>query len=114
LADEKNESSSRQNDLDGLSTRLEDARKEQDKKRPGPMTETSSWGMASRFVGDLVSGMIVGGCIGWFLDQVLDTKPWMLIIFLVFGIAAGIMNVMRSAKELNEAAQMRENEEKSD
>ena len=46
---------------------------------------------------ELVAGVVVGGVIGWLLDYWLGTKPWGFIVFLLFGFAAGILNVMRSA-----------------
>jgi ATP synthase protein I len=41
----------------------------------------------------LVSGMIVGGVIGYYLDKWLDTSPWLKLIFFLLGIAAGFRNV---------------------
>jgi hypothetical protein len=35
--------------------------------------------------------------IGWLIDKVAGTGPWGLIIFLMLGFAAGILNVLRSA-----------------
>ena len=42
----------------------------------------------------LVSGMLVGGAIGYFLDKWLGTSPWLLFIFLIFGVIAGIKNAI--------------------
>ena len=33
----------------------------------------------------LVSGILVGGAMGYFLDKWLGTSPWLLFIFLIFG-----------------------------
>ena len=48
----------------------------------------------------LVSGIIVGGVIGYALDSWLNTGPWGLLFFLVVGIAAGFRNMWRDAKRL--------------
>ena len=46
----------------------------------------------------------MGGAIGWGLDWWIGTKPIFFLVFLMIGIAAGIMNVFRSARRMNEAA----------
>jgi ATP synthase protein I len=48
---------------------------------------------------------VVGGGIGWLLDQWLGTLPWFLLLFFFLGAAAGTMNVFRTAKEIGLAAE---------
>ena len=43
----------------------------------------------------LVAAIVVGGVIGWGLDWLLGTKPWLLLFFFLLGFAAGILNLMR-------------------
>lgn len=50
-----------------------------------------------RLSSELVAGVLVGGAIGWALDYWLGISPWGLIVFLLLGFAAGVLNVMRSA-----------------
>lgn len=52
-----------------------------------------------RIATELVSGVIVGAASGWFLDNLLNTSPLLLVIFLLFGGAAGFLNVYRLVKE---------------
>jgi ATP synthase protein I len=40
----------------------------------------------------------IGAGIGWFLDAKLDTKPWLLLVFLLFGVAAGFKGVIAAAR----------------
>ena len=47
----------------------------------------------------LLSGVLVGAAIGYFLDEVCGTKPWLLAIFTIFGGAAGILNIYRTFKD---------------
>lgn len=52
---------------------------------------------------NLVSATFVGLFIGWWLDKWLDTKPWLLLTFLVLGIVAGFKNVMIEVKKIQKA-----------
>ena len=66
-------------------------------------------GKAFRLVTELVVGLVVGGAIGWYLDQWLGTTPVMLLIFFVLGVAAGVLNVMRAAQSFGADASQDEN-----
>ncbi len=57
-------------------------------------------GMAFRIATDLVAGVFVGGFIGYFLDQWLGTAPILLIVFLLLGVAAGLVNSVRAAQRM--------------
>jgi ATP synthase protein I len=46
---------------------------------------------------ELVAGVLVGAAIGWLLDRWLGITPWGLIVFLLLGFVAGVLNVMRAA-----------------
>lgn len=56
----------------------------------------------------LVSGVAVGAVIGYFLDAWLKTDPWLFILFIIVGIAAGFRNVYLDTKRLV-AAQGKDN-----
>lgn len=47
---------------------------------------------------ELVSGVLVGAALGYFLDKLLGTQPIFLIILLFLGGAAGFLNVYRFVK----------------
>jgi ATP synthase protein I len=57
----------------------------------------SGYARGFRLSSELVAGVLVGAGIGWLLDRLLGVSPWGLIIFLLLGFAAGVLNVMRSA-----------------
>jgi ATP synthase protein I len=59
-------------------------------------------GIAFRLVADLLAGVIVGGGIGWALDRVFETSPILLIVMFLLGVAAGMRNLMRTARDLNQ------------
>jgi ATP synthase protein I len=46
---------------------------------------------------ELVAGVLMGAAIGWLLDRWLGISPWGMIVFLLLGFAAGVLNVMRAA-----------------
>jgi ATP synthase protein I len=81
----------------GFEARLERARAECGLDAPpnpgkGP---TGSWGSGMRAGIELVSALLVGGGIGWGLDLWLGTKPVLLGVFLLLGVIAGLLNVVR-------------------
>ncbi|MBI3121590.1 MAG: AtpZ/AtpI family protein [candidate division NC10 bacterium] len=43
----------------------------------------------------LVAATAIGLAIGYGLDRVLGTRPWLTLVFTVFGIAAGFVNLFR-------------------
>jgi ATP synthase protein I len=50
-----------------------------------------------RVLTEFVGPIIVGALIGWRLDVWLNTTPFLLILWLGFGVAAGFRNVYRLA-----------------
>jgi ATP synthase protein I len=60
-------------------------------------TTASGYARGFRLSSELVAGVVVGAGLGWLLDRWLGVSPWGLIIFLLLGFAAGVLNVMRSA-----------------
>ncbi len=56
--------------------------------------------MAWRMVIELVSGLAIGFGIGYGLDTLLGTTPWLMIVFLLLGFAAGVNVMIRSAREM--------------
>jgi ATP synthase protein I len=50
-----------------------------------------------RLSSELVAGVVVGAGLGWLIDRWLGIAPWGLMIFLLLGFAAGVLNVMRTA-----------------
>ena len=60
----------------------------------------SFMGFAFKLGTELVAAVMVGTIIGFILDTWFDTKPWLIIIFFFIGSAAGMMNVIRTAKNM--------------
>ena len=64
----------------------------------------SGYAKGFRLSSELVAGVVVGAGIGWLIDRWLGVSPWGLIVFLLLGFAAGVLNVMRSAGVVAPAA----------
>ena len=89
-------------DLEDLKTRLKIAKSklqnqnlDKDDKKKGVFL-----GNAFKLGTELVAAVVVGTIIGFILDNWFDTTPILIIVFFLFGAAAGIMNVFRAAKRM--------------
>ena len=60
-------------------------------------SDPSALARGFRLSTELVGGVAVGAFIGWALDRWLGISPWGMIVFLLLGFAAGVVNVMRAA-----------------
>ena len=60
----------------------------------------SFMGNAFKLGTELVAAVVVGTIIGFILDSWFDTKPWLIVIFFFLGAAAGMLNVIRTAKKM--------------
>lgn len=74
---------------------------EQDALRKG--SSASGYGQALRLSSEFIAGVAVGAGLGWLIDRLAGTSPWGLIVFLLLGFGAGVLNVMRSAGMVAEA-----------
>jgi len=87
--------------LKEISTRLKIAKEkinEIEKKNNG--SNAASIGKALKISTEMVAAVVVGSTIGFLLDNSFDTKPLLTICFFFMGVAAGILNVFRSAKKM--------------
>jgi len=86
---------------DQFKTRLEIAKsKIFNRKLYKKQEPPSSIGTAFKLSTELVSAVAVGTIIGFILDNTFGTKPWLILIFFFVGVVAGIINVFRSAKNM--------------
>jgi ATP synthase protein I len=51
--------------------------------------------LGNRVLSYLLGGMFGGAMIGWALDQLFGTAPWLLLIMLFLGTAAGFWNIIK-------------------
>lgn len=57
-------------------------------------------GRGFRLASEFVAAILVGALIGYVIDSALGTRPWAMVVLLLLGFAAGVLNVMRAAAEI--------------
>jgi ATP synthase protein I len=57
----------------------------------------SAMALGFRLSSELIAGVVVGALIGWGIDHLLSISPWGLIVMVLLGFTAGVVNVVRSA-----------------
>ena len=70
-------------------------------------TSPTTWqliGQMSTIGMSFVFALVIGFGAGYWLDTVLDTKPWLSFIGFFLGLSAGVLNVYRVLKLSNESA----------
>ena len=88
--------------LKEISTRLEIAKKNIKKKvNVNKSSNAASLGKALKISTELVASVFVGSTIGFLLDNWFGTKPLLTICLFFLGVAAGILNVFKSAKKMH-------------
>jgi ATP synthase protein I len=82
--------------LNSLDERLRRA-KADEAIRTGATTEKSDadYRMGNRVLAELIGGMVGGAVIGYALDRLLGTSPWLLLVLLFLGIASAFRNIIR-------------------
>ncbi len=80
-----------------LNRKLEDRRAVETKAARQSQSSSSGYAQAMKLSSEFIAGVLVGAGIGWVADQWLGTSPFGLIVFLLLGFVAGVLNVLRSA-----------------
>jgi len=92
-------------DLKEISTRLEIAKKNIEKKQiENKSSNAASLGKALKIGTELVAAVAVGSTLGFILDNWFGTKPLLTIFLFFIGVAAGILNVIKSAKRMQKSS----------
>lgn len=65
-------------------------------------TSDGDMAIVMRFSVELLAGLLVGCAVGYGLDQWFGTLPVFSIVCLFLGIGGGMLNVIRSAKKIDE------------
>ena len=93
--------SARLGSLDHRLSKIQDSRKigtdQSGTEQDTAQARASAMAVGLRLSSELVAGVLVGAALGWGFDRLLSTSPWGLIVFLLLGFIAGVINVMRAA-----------------
>jgi ATP synthase protein I len=74
-----------------------------DQASPAATQNLSAISRGVRLGSEFIAAILVGWGIGYGLDLVLGTRPWLMLVMLMVGFAAGVLNVVRSAAQMNRA-----------
>ncbi len=99
--------------LEDLGSRLRKARGEDGSGDRGRLPGTRL-GQALHLAIEMAAALAVGGGIGWLLDDWLGTRPWLFVVFIFVGIAAGILNAFRAAQRMGATPLSRVDAERRD
>lgn len=86
--------------LAALDKKLSAFKAEQEADKSQVEEHYSQAAVAWRLVTEMVVGLGIGFGIGYALDEVLGTEPWLMVVFTLLGIVAGIKVMMATAAEL--------------
>ena len=93
--------SARLGNLDQRLSVIRDGRKvgtdQSGSEQDNAQAKASAMAVGLRLSSELVAGVLAGAALGWGFDRLLSTSPWGLIVFLLLGFTAGVINVMRTA-----------------
>ena len=90
--------------LAALEKRISEVKRAREPAKPQIEDQMSQANMAWRMVIEMVSGLGIGFGIGYGLDVLLGTQPWLMVLFTLLGLAAGIKVMIRSAQEMQKEA----------
>lgn len=86
--------------LEGRRQRLEEklvAKKLEDESKAGDKSEErQGYALAVKLSSEFIAAVFVGAVIGYLIDKYVGSAPWGMIVFLLLGFAAGVLNVLRS------------------
>ena len=85
--------------LESLDRRLDQLQQAEAAKRAKSAVDPNMR-VAQLVIGYLIGGPLGGALIGWGLDSLFGTFPWLLLLMLFFGFGAGVWNIMRISRNV--------------
>lgn len=84
-----------------LGERLKQARSDDEGTEKSSEVSRKGYSQALKISSEFISAIVVGGLLGYLLDYFLPTKPWGLVVFLLLGFCAGVLNVLRTTGKVS-------------
>ena len=82
--------------LRSLDERIAHATQAEAHRTGAGVTEANeSYNLGNRVLALLIGGMVGGALIGWVLDRLFGTSPWLLLTLLFLGIAGAFRSIIR-------------------
>ncbi len=93
-------------DIEAMDKRIRELKEQQQAKKAEPSSPLrNSIANAFRIGTEFIAAVLAGICIGYTLDKIFGTKVIFLLVFSLFGCMAGMLNVYRSAQEMDKDIQ---------
>jgi ATP synthase protein I len=86
-------------DLDTLSKKLDALKAKHVPEVEPTQTSGSNIGEGLKYASEFSAAVLVGAALGWGADKLIGISPFGLLIGLFLGFCAGVMNVVRAARE---------------
>jgi ATP synthase protein I len=86
---------------DSLQQKLEQARPKDEGIEKSSDVSRKGYSEALKISSEFISAIVVGGILGYLLDLLLPTKPWGMIVFILLGFCAGVLNVLRTTGKVS-------------
>ena len=85
--------------LAALDERLKSAHQAEQVRTGQARRPAKGYSQGNRVLADLIAGIVGGGLIGWLLDRLLGTSPWLLLVMLFLGIGVAFWKIVRISNE---------------
>jgi ATP synthase protein I len=89
--------SARLKSLDARLDQISADRRQTEGSHTRSTSDSKALGQAFRLSAEFVSGVVAGGIVGWIVDRLFGIAPWGLIVCLLLGFCAGMLNLMRAS-----------------
>jgi ATP synthase protein I len=84
--------------LSSLDERLKRAERVEGERKPKPVDSSTVIRTAGLRVAQSLIGMPLGGAIiGWLLDRLFETAPWIMLALMFTGFAGAVLDVMKNS-----------------
>jgi ATP synthase protein I len=84
--------------LSSLDERLKRAERVEGERKPKPVDSSTVIRTAGLRVAQSLIGMPLGGAIiGWLLDRLFETAPWIMLALMFIGFAGAVLDVMKNS-----------------
>jgi len=84
-----------------LASKRVDDRKEEAREASAEQSR-KGYAQAMKLSSEFISAIVVGAVLGWLFDHFVGTTPWGLIVLLLLGFCAGVLNVLRAAGKVSQ------------